>query len=148
MTPVALLIESPAGKPVALNVNASPSASLAAMARLTATPVYPLRFPGLVTTGGLLGSGAEDSWPPICSTYATRLERSVALRLTPACAVTAAAIVGAEPSCRYGAVAHTSRNVGTSRPFSGPPRRLPLAGLIVPTFVRFAAALRVKDPPP
>ena len=54
--------------------------------------------------------------------------------LTPLCARTAASSVAAEPSCRYGAVTHTSRSVGMSMPLSAPPRRWPLLGLSVPMF--------------
>src|SRR6185436_11429095 len=60
----------------------------------------------------------------------------------------AAAMVGAEPSCRYGAVAHASRSVGTSMPVNAPPRRLPLEGLSVPMLRRLAAALSVNAVPP
>ena len=67
--------------------------------------------------------------------------------VTLAWACTAASSVGAEPSCRYGEVAQTSRNVGTSMPPSGPPRRLPLDGLIVPMSTRVSAPLPVKAAP-
>src|SRR3954454_8193387 len=60
----------------------------------------------------------------------------------------AASSDGAEPSCRYGAVAHTSRRVGVSRPTSGPPRRCPLLGLSVPTSCKTALGLSVKPAPP
>ena len=63
------------------------------------------------------------------------------------CARTASASVDAEPSCRYGAVAHTSRNVGASMPVIVPPSRCPVAASIVPTFIRFAAALALNFVP-
>ena len=134
---------SPAGKPVALNVSASPSGSLAVSARFTAVTGEPLWLPGLVSTGGLLGSGADgflaadllDVRRPGC----TGPWRSASRR----CArVTAAASVGAEPSCRYGAVAHTSRSVGTSMPVSGAAEAAAAARLdACRCRCRFAAAL-------
>src|SRR4051812_21650318 len=72
---------------------------------------------------------------------------SVALSERPLCALIAAMIVLAEPSCRYGAVVHASRNVGTSMPVRAPPSRVPLVGLSVPTFFRLAAALPVNAVP-
>ena len=73
------------------------------------------------TGGG--GTGALASSLPICERYAVTALRSVALRLMLVCARTASASVAAEPSCRYGAVAHTSRSVGGSIPVSAAPRR-------------------------
>src|SRR6185295_1562939 len=54
----ALLMVSPFGRPLAVNVNALPSGSLAVSARFTATPTVPVRLPGLASTGGLLGGAA------------------------------------------------------------------------------------------
>ena len=50
--------------------------------------------------------------------------------------------VAAEPSCRYGAVAHRPRSVGVSMPSSGPPSRLPDEGLRVPTSCRCPSVSR------
>ena len=59
----------------------------------------------------------------------------------------AASSVGAEPSCRYGAVAQTSRSVGTSIPVRVPLSLVPLLVLIVPTLAGLSAALREKAEP-
>src|SRR6185295_2336427 len=65
----------------------------------------------------------------------------------PLCARTASPRVAAEPSCRYGAVAHTSRSVGRSMPVSVAPRRLPLVDLMVPTFTSVLLPLPVNAAP-
>src|SRR6185369_2840805 len=59
----------------------------------------------------------------------------------------AASSVGAEPSCRYGAVAQTSRSVGMSMPVNGPNSRAPLDGLIVPTLADVFSPLPVNATP-
>src|SRR5262245_2129110 len=56
--------------------------------------------------------------------------------------------VRAEPRCRYGAVAQTSRSVGMSIPVKDAPRRLPLSALMVPTFCGLLVPLFVKAVPP
>src|SRR6185436_6944813 len=65
----------------------------------------------------------------------------------PWCALSASPSVAAEPRCRYGAVAQTSRSVGTSLPVNGPPRRSPLSSVIVPMFSGLLLALFVKAEP-
>ena len=82
-------------------------------------PIKPLPVAG----GGGGGTGAVASSLPICERYALTAFTSLVLKLTPVCARTASASVVAEPSCRYGAVAHTSRSVGGSIPVSVAPRR-------------------------
>jgi len=52
-----------------------------------------------------------------------------------------------EPSCRYGAVFHASRNVGVSIPVSGPPRREPLVGFSVPMSCSTLVLLSVNAVP-
>ena len=69
------------------------------------------------------------------------------MKLVPECAVMAAEIDAAEPSCKYGALCQTLHKVGVSRPVSGAPRRVPLDGLIVPTFWSRFVALLVKAAP-
>src|SRR4051812_2071658 len=68
--------------------------------------------------------------------------------VTLLCARTASASVAAEPSCRYGALAHTSRKGGTSMPGNGPPRRWPLLGLMVPILRGLLTSLMVNAVPP
>src|SRR5262245_30017441 len=73
--------------------------------------------------------------------------RSVVDSDTPECAEIAAAIVGAEPSCRYGPVCQMLRSVGVSSPVNGPPRRWPLVGLSVPTSCSVFVLLSVNAAP-
>ena len=72
----------------------------------------------------------------------TRLASSGAVSDTPLCAMTASASVGAEPLCRYGAVAHSPRSVGVSSSVCGP-----LEGTSVPTSCSTSVSLSVKATP-
>src|SRR5688572_10548326 len=98
----------------------------------------------VVSTGGG-GTGADASSLPICCRYALTAFTSEVLSVMFVCARTASASVAADPSCRYGALDHTSRSVGGSIPVNVALRRRPLPGcLIVPTLFNVAAPLAVK----
>jgi hypothetical protein len=58
ITPVVVLIERPEGMRLALYHNVSPSGSVAAIARVTASPAVFVRGPGFATTGGRLAMPA------------------------------------------------------------------------------------------
>ena len=92
--------------------------------------------------------GAPASSAPISRRYCTSEVRAALVSVTPLCASTAASSVDAEPSCRYGPVFQTSRNVGMSMPVSAAPRRLPLLGFSVPTFCGPITAELVNAVPP
>src|SRR4029453_8868900 len=103
-------------------------------------------FRPLPPVGG--GTGADASSLPICCRYALTAFTSAVFSVMFVCARTASASVAAEPSCRYGAVAHTSRSVGTSMPLSGPARRCPLLGLVGPVLLGLLLPLLVNAVPP